>query len=52
VSASITALEAEVRTLLDEGRTPLPEAVDLDAVTAWAVSAQRRHWAWGGAGAE
>jgi predicted nucleotidyltransferase len=51
VSAAIGALETEVRTLLDEGRTPLPEAVDVAAVTAWAVSAQRRHWAWGGPGA-
>jgi uncharacterized protein len=46
VSAAITGLEAQVRELLDEGRTPLPAVVDVDAVSAWAVDAQRRHWGW------
>lgn len=46
VSAEIGRLEADVRALLDDGRTPLPEAADLDRITAWAVGAQRRHWNW------
>ena len=46
VSAEITALEAAVRELLDEGRSPLPPHADLDRITEWAVSAQRRHWGW------
>ena len=46
VSAEITELEARVRDLLDTGRTPLPTAPDYDAITDWAVGAQRRHWGW------
>ncbi|WP_028709322.1 nucleotidyltransferase domain-containing protein [Propionicicella superfundia] len=46
VSAEIAQLEAHVRELLDTRRTPLREAADLDAITAWAVSAHRRHWGW------
>ncbi len=46
VSAEIAGLEAEVRTLLDEGRTPLPATADRDLITAWAVAAHRRHWGW------
>ncbi|MFT3660778.1 MAG: nucleotidyltransferase domain-containing protein [Gordonia sp. (in: high G+C Gram-positive bacteria)] len=46
VSAEIVRLESRVRALLDDGRTPLPARVDLDAITVWAVSAQRRHWGW------
>jgi uncharacterized protein len=46
VSAEIGSLEAEVRSLLDEGRTPLPDAADFRRITAWAVDAQRRHWNW------
>lgn len=46
VSAEIGRLEAAVRRLLDEGRTPLPERADRDRITAWAISAQRRHWGW------
>ncbi|MFI5625271.1 DNA polymerase beta superfamily protein [Nocardioides sp. NPDC051685] len=46
VSAQITQLEAEVRGLLDSGRTPLPLDPDLARIDAWAVSAQRRHWGW------
>jgi len=45
VSALIGELEAEVRDLLRSG-TPLPKAADVDAVNAWAISAQRRHWGW------
>lgn len=47
VSAEITRLEAEVRALLDEGRTPLPERADLDRITTWAIDARRRWWGWG-----
>ncbi len=46
VSAEIASLEAQVRTLLDQGRTPLPAAADFDRITTWAISAQRRHWGW------
>lgn len=46
VSAEISRLEAAVRQLLDEGGTPLPATADYDAITAWAVDAQRRHWGW------
>ena len=46
VSAEIASLEARVRGLLDEGRTPLPAAADFDRITTWAISAQRRHWGW------
>ncbi len=46
VSAEISSLEAEVRELLATGRTPLPETADFSVITAWAVSAQRRHWGW------
>lgn len=46
VSAEIGRVQTEVRALLDEGRTPLPEHADHERVTAWAVDAQRRHWHW------
>jgi hypothetical protein len=46
VSAEITRLESQVRGLLDEKRTAVPPVADLDAITAWAVQAQRRHWGW------
>ncbi|MFT4186975.1 MAG: nucleotidyltransferase domain-containing protein [Aeromicrobium sp.] len=46
VSTWISALEAEVRTILDEGRSPLSGRADVEAVESWAVSAQRRHWGW------
>ncbi|MBN9106824.1 MAG: nucleotidyltransferase domain-containing protein [Propionibacteriaceae bacterium] len=46
VSAEIGVLEVRVRELLDTGRTPLPATADFAAVTAWAISAQRRHWGW------
>lgn len=46
VSAEITAVEAEVRTALDDGRSPLPPAADRDRISSWAVDAQRRHWGW------
>lgn len=46
VSAEITRLEAQVRSLLDRGRMPLPETADFNRITAWAISVQRRHWGW------
>ncbi len=44
VSAEISRLDDEVRTLLDGGRSPLPHMADLDRIGAWAIDAQRRHW--------
>lgn len=46
VSAEIGSLEARVRSLLDEARTPLPERAGIADITAWAVSAYRRQWDW------
>lgn len=46
VSTQIANLEADVRTLLDEGRTPLPPPADHTAINDWAIDAQRRHWGW------
>lgn len=46
VSAEISRLEADVRTLLDEDRAPLLETANFDRITTWAVDAQRRHWGW------
>jgi hypothetical protein len=46
VSAEISRLEASVRALLDEGRSPLPRTADLDRISSWAIEAQRRHWQW------
>ncbi|MEI7058634.1 nucleotidyltransferase domain-containing protein [Nocardioides sp. CCNWLW239] len=46
VSAEITAIELKVRDLLDSARTPLPEFADYERISAWAISAQRRHWGW------
>ncbi len=46
VLRDIAALEAEIRDRLDSGRTPLAEDADLPAVSAWSVSAHRRHWGW------
>ncbi len=46
VSSQIAGLEADVRRLLDQGGTPLPETADTEAIDAWAIDAQRRHWGW------
>lgn len=46
VSDEISRLEAAVRALLDEGRTPLPETADREVITAWSIHAYRAHWAW------
>lgn len=42
----VAGVQAEVEDLLSGNRTPLPESLDLDAVSDWAVSAHRRHWGW------
>ncbi|WP_154793108.1 nucleotidyltransferase domain-containing protein [Occultella kanbiaonis] len=47
VSLEIAGLEAQVRTLLDDGATPLPAVADVDRINDWAIDAQRRHWGWG-----
>ncbi|MFT4125826.1 MAG: nucleotidyltransferase domain-containing protein [Gordonia sp. (in: high G+C Gram-positive bacteria)] len=46
VSAEIGRLARRVRGLLDENRAPLPEHVDRQRISAWAVDARRRHWGW------
>lgn len=46
VSEEISRLEAAVRSVLDEGRSPLPPTADLNRINAWAIGAQRRHWGW------
>lgn len=46
VSAEIARLEAQVRDVLGQGRTPLPPTADFEHVTSWAIDAQRRHWGW------
>jgi hypothetical protein len=46
VLREIAEVRAEVRRLLDTGRTPLPPEPDLAAVSDWSVNAHRRHWAW------
>ena len=52
VSAEISQVEAKVRALLDEDRSPLPHVADLNAIDAWAVDTQRRHWDWAACGLE
>jgi hypothetical protein len=46
VSEQIFDLENDVRGILDRNESPLPEHPDLDVVSDWSVSAQRRHWKW------
>lgn len=46
VSQEIAEVSAEVRRVLDLGRTPLPVQADLARIDDWARSAQRRHWGW------
>ncbi len=46
VSAEISRLEASVRSLLDERRSPLPRTADVDRISIWAIDAHRRHWQW------
>ncbi|WP_344492491.1 hypothetical protein [Glycomyces endophyticus] len=44
VLAEITAARDRIESLLDAGRTPLPPEPDAERVSAWSVSAHRRHW--------
>lgn len=46
VSEQITDIEHQVRALLDRDETPLPDHADLQAISQWAVDAQRKHWKW------
>lgn len=46
VSAEISSLEEQVRSLLDTGRAPLPEHASTTDITTWAVSAYQRQWGW------
>jgi hypothetical protein len=46
VVTEIDGLRDEIEQRLREGRTPLPEAPDLDRISAWSVEAHRRHWGW------
>jgi hypothetical protein len=46
VLTEISDVQAQVEDLLATGKTPLPEAPDLAAVSDWSVSAHRRHWGW------
>jgi uncharacterized protein len=43
----IAAVQAEIEERLEAGRTP-PADPDLDAVSAWATTAHRRHRGWAG----
>ncbi|WP_198667326.1 nucleotidyltransferase domain-containing protein [Glycomyces dulcitolivorans] len=44
VLAEITAARDRIESLLDAGKTPLPETPDLDRLSAWSIDAHRRHW--------
>jgi predicted nucleotidyltransferase len=44
VLAEIASVQSRVEDLLATGRTSLPEHADLDTISAWSVSAHRRHW--------
>ncbi|HEY7224733.1 MAG TPA: nucleotidyltransferase domain-containing protein [Micromonosporaceae bacterium] len=46
VVAEIDGLRAEIEERIAAGRTPLPRSPNLDAISAWAVDAHRRHWGW------
>jgi hypothetical protein len=46
VLREITDVQDGVERLLTSGRTPLPEDADIDRISAWAVSAHKRHWNW------
>lgn len=46
VIRDIATVEADVLHLLESGRTPLPDEPALAAVSAWSISAHRRHWGW------
>jgi hypothetical protein len=44
--AEIADVQARVEDVLATGNTPLPGEPDRAGVSAWAVSAHRRHWGW------
>jgi uncharacterized protein len=44
VLTEIASVQSRVEDLLATGRTPLPERPDVDSLSAWSVSAHRRHW--------
>jgi predicted nucleotidyltransferase len=46
VVAEVDEVRATVEELVDAGRTPLPAEANLEAISAWSVSAHRRHWGW------
>ena len=46
VLAEIATVQSQIEDLLSTGRTPLSEHPDLESVSAWSVSAYRRHWQW------
>jgi hypothetical protein len=47
VLREIEALRVEIADRLTSGDTPLPQAPDVARISAWSVSAHRRHWGWG-----
>jgi hypothetical protein len=46
VLEEIEMVRGRVLDALASGRTPLPERPDLATVSAWCVTAHRRHWGW------
>lgn len=46
VLAEIADVQAQVEDILATGNTPLPDEPDKKAISAWAISAHRRHWGW------
>ena len=46
VVAEIDGIRDEVQARLQAGHTPLPEQPDVVRISAWSVSAHRRHWGW------
>lgn len=46
VSEQISEIERDIHERLESGTTTLPERADVARISAWAIDAQRRHWAW------
>lgn len=46
VSAAITDLENDIKALLADGRTPLPDKPDWERISTWSVRAHKLHWGW------
>jgi uncharacterized protein len=44
VLADIRTVRARIAAVLDSGSTPLAPEPDVDRVSAWSISAHRRHW--------